>query len=101
MQFNRLLARGFETSHARLICQRPFGCSGTVYDYFDHVLNGNNQELASLIPYPCLYQDVMNLLESIPWIALGFAPTFAAMEAAWRVAKWRQAKLFGAAHVRL
>jgi len=42
MQFNRLLARGFEISHARLICQRPSGCGRTVYDYFDHVLNGNN-----------------------------------------------------------
>jgi hypothetical protein len=43
----------------------------------------------------------MNLFESISWIALGFAPTFAAMEASWRMAKWRQAKLFGATQVRL
>ncbi|AIC16194.1 hypothetical protein [Nitrososphaera viennensis] len=43
----------------------------------------------------------MNLFESISWIALGFAPTFAAMEAAWSMAKWRQAKLLGATQVRL
>ncbi|AIF82463.1 hypothetical protein NTE_00381 [Candidatus Nitrososphaera evergladensis SR1] len=64
-------------------------------------MNGNNQELGSLIPNLYVTWSAMNLLESISWVALGFVPTFAAMEAAWRMAKWRQAKLFGATQVRL
>jgi hypothetical protein len=33
----------------------------------------------------------MELLESIGWIVLGFAPTLAAMEVAWRIGKRRLA----------
>jgi hypothetical protein len=33
----------------------------------------------------------MEILESIGWITLGFAPTLAAMEAAWRIGKRRLA----------
>jgi len=29
----------------------------------------------------------MEMIESIGWIVLGFAPTLAAMEAAWRISK--------------
>lgn len=31
----------------------------------------------------------MEMIESIAWIALGFAPTLAAMEVAWRIGKKR------------
>lgn len=31
----------------------------------------------------------MEIFESIGWIALGFVPTLAAMEAAWRIGKSR------------
>lgn len=31
----------------------------------------------------------MEMFESVAWIALGFVPTLAAMEAAWRVGKLR------------
>jgi len=27
----------------------------------------------------------MNILETIAWVALGFAPTFAALEATWKM----------------
>jgi hypothetical protein len=43
----------------------------------------------------------MDALEYISWIALGFVPTFAAMEVAWRMAKRRQAKMLGETQVRL
>jgi hypothetical protein len=33
----------------------------------------------------------MEMLESIGWIVLGFVPTLAAMEAAWRIGKRRLA----------
>lgn len=36
-------------------------------------------------------QYCMEILESIGWIALGFVPTLAAMEAAWKVGKRRLA----------
>jgi hypothetical protein len=48
-----------------------------------------------------MYNIAMDALESISWIALGFVPTFAAMEVAWRMAKKRQAKLLGETQVRL
>jgi hypothetical protein len=31
--------------------------------------------------------DAMGIIESALWITFGFAPTFVAMEAAWRLAK--------------
>jgi len=31
----------------------------------------------------------MEIFESLAWIALGFAPTLVAMEAAWRIGKRR------------
>jgi len=34
---------------------------------------------------------VIGMLESIGWIALGFVPTLAAMEAAWRISRRRLA----------
>lgn len=36
-------------------------------------------------------QHGMEMLESIGWIVLGFAPTLAAMEAVWRIGKRRLA----------
>jgi hypothetical protein len=33
----------------------------------------------------------MEFIESVAWIALGFVPTLAAMEAAWRIGKRRLA----------
>jgi len=33
----------------------------------------------------------MELFESVGWIALGFAPTLVALEAAWKVARRRPA----------
>lgn len=43
----------------------------------------------------------MSLFESVSWIALGFVPTLAVMEAAWRMARSRQTKLFGTSQVKL
>ena len=38
----------------------------------------------------------MEIFESVAWIALGFAPTLVAMEAAWRIGKRRLAIEVGA-----
>ena len=35
----------------------------------------------------------MEIFESIAWVALGFAPTLAAMEMAWRIGKHKLAPL--------
>lgn len=37
--------------------------------------------------------SVMEPFEMIAWIALGLVPTFAAMEAAWRIGKSRSAPM--------
>ncbi len=73
----------------------------TAYDYLKRILTCNNQGLGALIHYLPLYNFAMDALEYIPWIALGFVPTFAAMEVAWRMAKRRQAKMLGETQVRI
>jgi hypothetical protein len=40
----------------------------------------------------------MEILESIGWIALGFVPTFVAMESAWRMGKRRLAMAEAGVH---
>jgi hypothetical protein len=45
----------------------------------------------SRVNLPSCCQYGMEMLESIGWIVLGFAPTLTAMEAAWRIGKRRLA----------
>jgi hypothetical protein len=45
--------------------------------------------LGALICSPAVSMLAMEMLESIGWIVLGFVPTLAAMEAAWRIGKRR------------
>jgi hypothetical protein len=40
----------------------------------------------------------MEMFESVAWIVLGFAPTLAAMEAAWRIGKRRLAIVEAGVH---
>ena len=35
----------------------------------------------------------MEILESVAWVALGFVPTIAAMEAAWRISRHKLAPI--------
>ena len=48
----------------------------------DYTMSLSRINLPSFCQYAC-----MELLESTGWIVLGFVPTLAAMEAAWRIGK--------------
>ena len=39
----------------------------------------------SIVNLTSCVTNCMNILEAITWVALGFVPTIAAMEAAWRM----------------
>ena len=58
-------------------------------DLYDAQVTTTPRLLAGLIFQPAVYKLAMEIVESIGWIALGFAPTLVAMEVAWKIGQRR------------
>ena len=52
-------------------------------------MTGNCRLLAALITKRPIITSAIEIFESVAWIALGFVPTLAAMETAWRIGRRR------------
>jgi hypothetical protein len=65
-------------------------------DLYAAQLTTTHRLLAALIFQPVVYTLAMEIVESIGWIAFGFAPALVAMEVAWKAGGKRKSSLMEA-----